>query len=94
MAEQTTERRGRLDIVYDMLKAVQDKGGSILPTHLLYKSNLSHARLKKYVAELEQKGLLETKAEKGKTRFVLTVRGSEYLANYGKLKGFIDMFGM
>ena len=40
-----TERRTKMDIIFDMLTAIQDKGGHILPTHLLYKSNLSHGRL-------------------------------------------------
>jgi len=28
-------KRTKIDIVYDMLKAIEAKGGKILPTHLL-----------------------------------------------------------
>lgn len=61
-----SERRSRIEIIGDILKSIQGKGGSIKPTHLLYKSNLSHDRMKSYVEELKEKGLMceEVKKEK------------------------------
>ena len=52
------DRREKLDIIKDILEAIRDKGGSIKPTHLLYKSNLSHDSMKKYVSELMDKEML------------------------------------
>jgi len=89
-----TERRTKMDIVYDMLQAIQDKGGAILPTHLLYKSNLSHGRLKQYVDELKIKALVTEMDKKGKTHFVLTDQGIKFLANYRQLREFTDAFGL
>lgn len=83
-----------MDIVYDMLKAIQDKGGSILPTHLLYKSNLSHGRLKQYIEELKVKALVAESERKGKTVFVLTEQGAKFLADYRQLREFTDAFGL
>ena len=54
-----SERRSKIDIIYDMLKAINDKGGKIRPTHLLYKSNLSHKRMKEYLVHLMGKKLIE-----------------------------------
>ncbi|MEM2915949.1 MAG: winged helix-turn-helix domain-containing protein [Candidatus Woesearchaeota archaeon] len=89
-----TGRRTKMDIVYDMLKAIQDKGGAILPTHLLYKSNLSHGRLKQYVEELKTKALVAETERKGKTVFVLTDHGAKFLADYRQLREFTDAFGL
>lgn len=89
-----TERRTKMDIVFDMLQAIQDKGGSILPTHLLYKSNLSHGRLKQYVDELKGKALVAETEKKGKMHFIITEQGAKFLANYRQLREFTDAFGL
>lgn len=89
-----TERRTKIDIVCDMLTAIQEKGGAILPTHLLYKSNLSHGRLKQYVNELKTKALVAEIERKGKTHFVLTEQGAKFLANYRQLREFTEAFGL
>jgi predicted transcriptional regulator len=83
-----------MDIVYDMLQAIQDKGGSILPTHLLYKSNLSHGRLKQYLDELKIKAMIAEVDKKGKTMISLTDQGAKFLANYRQLREFTDAFGL
>ncbi|MEK6858120.1 MAG: winged helix-turn-helix domain-containing protein [Nanoarchaeota archaeon] len=88
-------RRNKLEIIHDILRAVQDKGGIIKPTHLLYKSNLSHQRMKEYVEELKQKNMLrEEMQEDDRHMFMLTDQGFEFLANYKKLREFTDMFGL
>lgn len=87
-------RRNKIDIIYDMLRAIQDKGGAIIPTHLLYKSNLSHNRLKQYVNELKGKNLVVEEERKGKMVFVLTDEGAKFLQNYKQLKEFTDAFGL
>lgn len=87
-------RRNKMDIIYDVLRAIQEKGGTIIPTHLLYKSNLSHNRLKQYVNELKNKALVAEEERKGKTVFVLTEQGAKFLQDYKRLKEFTDAFGL
>ena len=89
-----TERRTKMDIIFDMLQAIQDKGGHILPTHLLYKSNLSHGRLKQYVSELKGKELIAETERKGRKLFMITEQGAKFLANYRQLREFTDAFGL
>jgi len=89
-----TERRSRLEIINDILKSIQNKGGSIKPTHLLYKSNLSHDRMKSYVDELKQKGLMCEEVKKNKRMFCITDRGFDFLANFRKIREFEDAFGI
>ncbi len=87
-------KRSKLDIVYDMLRAIEDKGGKILPTHLLYKSNLSHQRMKLYLDELKQRNLLAEGESKGKKVYELTDEGRKFVQNYKQMKQFTEAFGL
>ena len=89
-----TERRNRMEIVFDILKSIQDKNGVIKPTHLLYKSNLSHKRMKEYVDELMNKGLMEDVVVKKKKHFAITEDGLKFLAEFRKVREFTDAFGL
>ena len=87
------ERRDKVKIIYDILKSVQEKGGKIKPTHLLYKSNLSYKRMNELVQELMQKGMIaEEPASSGKV-YVLTDKGNKFLNEYYKMVEFIKGFG-
>jgi len=88
------ERRTQLEIIHDMLKAIHDKGGTIKPTHLLYKSNLSHKRMKEYLDQLMERKLIDQTEMKEKQFFVLTDAGREFLVNYKRLTEFTDAFGL
>ncbi|RJQ22283.1 hypothetical protein C4580_01075 [Candidatus Woesearchaeota archaeon] len=87
-------KRAKIDIVYDMLKAALDKGGRILPTHLLYKSNLSHQRMKVYIDELMQRKLLAQTEHKGKMHYEITDEGRKFVADFAKVKEFTQAFGL
>ncbi|MBI4154027.1 hypothetical protein HY501_01705 [Candidatus Woesearchaeota archaeon] len=89
------ERRDRLDIIWDILKSIQDKGGKIKPTHLLYKSNLSHEGMKRYVDELKMKEMIGENDDKGGSKhFVITDKGLKFLQDYRKIREFTDSFGL
>ena len=77
-----------------MLLAIQKKGGTIKPTHLLYKANLSHDALQRYLTELISAGLLSEEEEKGKKMYVLKEAGHNFLEKYRKFKEFSDAFGI
>ncbi len=87
-------KRTKLDIVYDMLRAIEDKGGRIIPTHLLYKSNLSHQRMKLYLDELKQKSMIQEARENGKLVYKLTDDGRKFVQNYKQMKEFTQAFGL
>ena len=86
-------RRDKITIIFDILNAIQAKGGKIKPTHLLYKSNLSHGRMKQYFDELMSKGLLEEKDNKDKKLYILTDEGYKFISDYANVKKFMDSFG-
>jgi predicted transcriptional regulator len=86
-------RREKLDIIRDILEAIRDKGGQIKPTHLLYKSNLSHDSMKRYVGDLIEKAMVEEiEAKRGKN-FTITDKGLKFLADYQQIRELTDSFG-
>ena len=87
-------KREKVQVIYDILKAVREKEGKIKPTHIMYKANLSPQMLKTYLKELMIKGfIMEKKSGKGKTYF-LTEKGLKYLKDYQIILGFVDSFGL
>jgi len=88
------KKRDRLQVIHDILKAIQDRNGRIKPTHILYKSNLSHQMLEEYLGELISKGfVVENNSKTGKT-YSLTPKGFEYLNKYRMIVEFVDSFGL
>ena len=88
------KRRDKLEIVNDILLAIQNKGGKIKPTHLLYKSNLSHKKMMEYLAELMEKNMVAEEEEKGKKMFTINQEGFNFIKEYKKIKEFSDSFGL
>jgi predicted transcriptional regulator len=89
-----SRKRERVELIYDILKVVQDAGGKIKPTHLLYKANLSHDALKRYVRELQESDMMREEERGGKKVFVLTDKGHRFIAQYDQFKSFSDAFGI
>ncbi|MFH1591127.1 MAG: winged helix-turn-helix domain-containing protein [archaeon] len=90
-----SKKRDRLEIIRDILLAVREKRGKVRPTHILYKSNLSHQSLTEYLRELLLKEfLIETEDVKGKKTYDLTDKGFKFLEEYSVIQGFIDSYGL
>ncbi|MBW2971980.1 hypothetical protein KY359_02990 [Candidatus Woesearchaeota archaeon] len=87
-------RRSRLEIVYDLLNSIREKGGTIKPTHLLYKSNLSHKKMTEYTADLMEKGFMEEREKDGRKVYALTDKGLEYVNEFSRMKKFSESFGL
>ena len=87
-------RRTKIEIIHDILAAIQKKGGKIKPTHLLYKSNLSYKKMLEYVGELISKDMMSEEEEKGKKIYTITEKGAAYIQEYKKIKEFSDSFGL
>jgi len=83
-----------LDIIADILRSIQNKGGSIKPTHLLYKSNLSHVKLKEYMETLLERGMIEEKEVKGRKMVFMKDQGNKFLLEFDRIKEFSDSFGL
>jgi len=77
--ERFKERRGRLEIIADIL-LVAKKGEK--KTAIAYKANLNFNRVENYLSYLEEKGLIEHTGGEYKT----TGKGKEFLHDYQKMK--------
>lgn len=87
-------KRSKIEIIYDMLNAINEKRGSIKPTHLLYKSNLSHNKMKEYLAELVRQNLIAEEEKEGKKSYLITEKGTEFLTEFKRIKKFSESFGL
>jgi len=76
--------RTRVEILGSILNVA---GSGTLKTHIMYKANLSHRQLEKYLTFLEDKGLLMRFAdeETGTNMFKVTEKGIEFLKDYAHL---------
>ena len=87
-----------MEIISDMLAAILQKGGSIKPTHLMYKANLSHNQMKGYLEELEKKDLItknnDGKEIREKVSIKITPNGRTFLFKYSEMKEFEKTFGL
>jgi len=83
-----------MEIISDMLAIIQGKNGSIKPTHLMYKANLSHNQMKSYLDELIEKKLVEKVEGKKGNMITITKQGRNFLLQYGRMREFEKTFGL
>ncbi len=88
------KKRSKLQVIYDILKAIQQQDGKIKPTHILYKSNLSHQMMDEYLEELKSKDfVIEHESGRSKT-YSLTDKGHQYIERYKLIEEFTSSFGL
>ena len=90
-----SKKRERIVIIHDILKAIQEKGGSAKPTHILYKSNLSSQMLKDYLQELITKKFIEETTDKKKNKYyTITQKGNKYVQDFTIIKNFMESYDL
>ncbi len=85
--------RSRIQIMADILKVIEDRGKARF-THILYGANLSYDRLKKYLKELIDRGLIREETIENVTYYYLTEKGVKFLKEYEKIRKLCDAFGI
>ena len=87
-------KRSRLDIVSDMLTTIREKRGEIKPTHLMYKSNLSHGQMQGYLEELVSKNLVQRVRRTDREYIMITDDGLNFLRKIEEMRQFEKGFGL
>lgn len=90
---QGEKQRSVLRINLDVLNAVRDEGHA-KPTHILYKANLSHERLVRYLDDLTAKGLIEVNLEGENRTYSITPKGVSFLIEMRRAESFVEGFGL
>ena len=89
-----SKKRNKLEIIRDILEVIKNKSGKVKPTHILYKSNLSHQMMEQYILELKEKEFIsEGRMGNGKT-YMITKKGMDYLSQYRMISEFTQSFGL
>ena len=84
------KRRDRLQIMAEILEIA--KNGS-LKTQIMYRANLSFAQLNEYLNFLLEVKLLEAINQGGKGMYRTTMKGTEFLQNYFKIRDLLRRKG-
>ena len=84
--------RSKGRIFADILRALQD--GPAKVTHILYRANLSHDRLTKYLAQLEESGLILRQQDGDRSSYSITEKGGRFLVEFRRMEEFADAFGI
>lgn len=85
-------KRGKLDIMKDILSIIHQNHNSIKITPLIRQSNMSSARFKEYYSELLEKKLVKEISNRGNKFLSLTDKGQRFLEKYKTIVSFIDEF--
>ncbi|MDD5133636.1 MAG: winged helix-turn-helix domain-containing protein [Candidatus Nanoarchaeia archaeon] len=88
-----SKKRTRIEIINDILNVIAEKQ-KIKPTHLMYKSNLSHTLMKSYLEELIVKEMVQKVNNKEYEYLVITEKGIEFIGKFKKMKEFEETFGL
>ncbi|MEM3851608.1 MAG: winged helix-turn-helix domain-containing protein [Methanomassiliicoccales archaeon] len=87
------QSRSRARILADILRVIEGEGEA-RPTHIMTKANLSYERLMRYLANMEQSGLISRVEEADKVYYSITERGRYYLIEFRRLEDFTNAFGL
>jgi predicted transcriptional regulator len=84
-------RRDKLKIYGDLLSVLRSEAniGKVVLTRIQVKINVPYDRLKNYITELKNLGLIEDE-----TSLKLTEKGKQYLQEYEKILDFMKRMGL
>jgi predicted transcriptional regulator len=86
LEQKPASNRTRVEILASILKVA---GNATLKTHIMYRANLSHRQLEKYLNFLEANGMLIQVLRDDVRMFQVTEKGIEFLKEYERISGYL-----
>jgi predicted transcriptional regulator len=87
-------KRGKLEIMKDILCIIQGNKNLMKPTPLLRKSGLSSSSFKEYYLALLKRGLIQEINRNGDRQVTLSEKGFRFLEKYCNIINFIEEFDL
>ncbi|MGA3406243.1 MAG: winged helix-turn-helix domain-containing protein [Candidatus Bathyarchaeia archaeon] len=88
LEQKPAANRTRVEILANILQVASNR---TLKTHIMYRANLSHRQLEKYLTFLETNGMLERLLdEDGVLKYLVTQRGIDFLKDYERLSSYLS----
>jgi predicted transcriptional regulator len=81
-----TKRRSRMDIIHSILRTIKGYRVGAYKTQILYRSNLSHSLLNRYLDFVMENELVETKKTDMKSAYYITEKGEEFIKTYEQMR--------
>lgn len=86
-------KRGKIEIIKDILIIIRENNNQIKPTPLLRKSNISSERFSTYLQELLKKHFVKEVLDNKNEKFIsLTDKGYRFIEKYQTIIDFIQEF--
>ena len=79
-----------MDIIHSILKAIGEHGRGARKTRILYRSNLSHPLLSKYLDFVTEYGLVKTEKSNEKLVYYVENRGREFIRTYEQMRSILE----
>jgi len=87
LEQKSDVNRTRVEILANILQVASNR---TLKTHIMYRANLSHRQLEKYLSFLETNGMLEQLLDvDGVMKFHVTQKGVDFLKDYQRLSSYL-----
>jgi predicted transcriptional regulator len=83
-----------MQVIADVLRAIENENGISKPTHILYKANLSHKLLREHLNTLLQKGFIEVVIDGNRTYYKITDKGRNFMSEFRKIEKLAQVFGL
>jgi predicted transcriptional regulator len=87
LEQKPSVNRTRVEILANILQVASNR---TLKTHIMYRANLSHRQLEKYLSFLETNGMLERVLDEDAImKYRVTQKGVEFLKDYERLSSYL-----
>ena len=98
------KRRAKAELYFQILESIKESArpseanpnglGRARLTHVQGKANVPYDRFKKYIEELEERGLVELKGESPHQELTVTEKGESYIVRYEIVADFLKTFDL